>query len=249
MFVTRPADRFAPDSPKFSRENLAIDAQKLRQLYTAMLELRLGDDKQADGSRNKTRRLQLNEACEVSCTIDLRPEDIVVPLAKQRLTLLASLRTLSSSLRARLSLATGAAFAQKANGTEAVVLAFCETKELAPSTEALFFALDHHLPIIFVQLDAEQPRKKPRGNYSGLDPNFPAIPVDQSDAVAVYRVAYEALARARRGTGPTLIQCVKYHSAHNGKDNQHCRDPIVYMERYLRDKNVWSSDLHQYRKL
>lgn len=247
--MARPADRFVPDSLEPARENLAIDSEKLRQLYSTMLELRLRDDKPVGGSGKRTHRLQFNEACEVSCTIDLRPEDIIVPLAKQKLALPGSLRILSDSSLMRLSLATGAAFAQKADKTEAaVVLAFCEGSELAASTEALLFALDHHLPIIFVQVDAEQqPRKKPRRKYSGLDPSFPAIPVDRSDAVAVYRVAYEALARARRATGPTLIQCVKCYSTQNGKNNQHCTDPVAYMERYLQSKNLWSPDLSRSR--
>ena len=126
------------------------------------------------------------------------------------------------------------------------MLAFCRTRETAASKNALFFALDHHLPIIFVQLDAEHPRSKTAGKYSGIDPNFPAIPVDRSDAVAIYRVAHEALARARRGTGPTLIQCVEYHSARNGKDDYHCRDPIAYMERYLRNRNLWKPELKDF---
>jgi len=32
--------------------------------------------------------------------------------------------------------------------------------------------------------------------------------VDGNDVVAVYRVAFEALARARQGRGGTLIECV-----------------------------------------
>jgi hypothetical protein len=33
------------------------------------------------------------------------------------------------------------------------------------------------------------------------------IPVDGNDVVAIYRVAHEAVQRARRGVGPTLIDC------------------------------------------
>ncbi len=39
---------------------------------------------------------------------------------------------------------------------------------------------------------------------------FPGITVDGNDVVAVYRVASEAIARARKGAGPTLIECKTY---------------------------------------
>ncbi len=42
------------------------------------------------------------------------------------------------------------------------------------------------------------------------DNDIPSIPVDGLDLAAVYRVAHESVLRARRGGGPTLIECKPY---------------------------------------
>ena len=42
--------------------------------------------------------------------------------------------------------------------------------------------------------------------------NIPGIKVDGKDILAVYQAAEEAVARARRGEGPTLIECVTYRN-------------------------------------
>jgi pyruvate dehydrogenase E1 component alpha subunit len=42
--------------------------------------------------------------------------------------------------------------------------------------------------------------------------NIPGIKVDGKDVLAVYQAAEEAVQRARRGEGPTLIECVTYRN-------------------------------------
>ncbi|MGW9129064.1 thiamine pyrophosphate-dependent enzyme, partial [Paenibacillus chitinolyticus] len=42
--------------------------------------------------------------------------------------------------------------------------------------------------------------------------NMPGVQVDGKDVLAVYRAAEEAVARARRGEGPTLIECITYRN-------------------------------------
>lgn len=42
--------------------------------------------------------------------------------------------------------------------------------------------------------------------------NMPGVVVDGKDVLAVYRAAGEAIARARRGEGPTLIECITYRN-------------------------------------
>ena len=60
--------------------------------------------------------------------------------------------------------------------------------------------------------------------------HFPILTVDGSDAVAVYRVASEAIDHARKGDGPTLIECLRPRSA----------NPLLNMEKYLIRKGLWS---------
>jgi TPP-dependent pyruvate/acetoin dehydrogenase alpha subunit len=54
--------------------------------------------------------------------------------------------------------------------------------------------------------------------------------VEGNDAVAVYRVACEAVAHARKGDGPTLIVCQRWQEG----------DPLQNMENYLDRKGLFS---------
>src|ERR687894_3123385 len=49
---------------------------------------------------------------------------------------------------------------------------------------------------------------------------FPGVAVDGNDVLAVYEAAKEAIARARRGDGPTLIEAKTYRmTAHSSDDD------------------------------
>jgi pyruvate dehydrogenase E1 component alpha subunit len=252
-----------------SKKTTAIPSEKLRQLYTTMLGLRMMQNGLLPPGRTKNHRSRFNEACEVGCTMDLHLQDVIVPLPYQvapftgeapafysgKHTDCVATRATSWNIlarersRARLNLVTGAAFAHATRRKDSVVVVFSEPDEIARSKDALFFALDHRLPFIYVQLEHAQSNKNPRSKRSRLDPNFTAIPVDRTDAVAVYRVASEAIDRARRGVGPTLIQCVDFRlpSSRRQRSDSHSVDPIMYMESYLRNKNLWSPELEETR--
>jgi pyruvate dehydrogenase E1 component alpha subunit len=54
---------------------------------------------------------------------------------------------------------------------------------------------------------------------------MPGLPIDGNDAVAVYLTTKQAVDRARRGEGPTLIEAKTYrHGGH------HINDPGAYMD-------------------
>jgi pyruvate dehydrogenase E1 component alpha subunit len=70
---------------------------------------------------------------------------------------------------------------------------------------------------------------------------FPGVSVDGDDAVAVYRVATEAIAHARRGSGPTLIDCKPWPlSGHKPGHRQAAGNPIPRMEEYLTRKGLFN---------
>lgn len=84
---------------------------------------------------------------------------------------------------------------------------------------------------------------------------FPGVQVDGNDLFAVYRATSEAVARARAGEGPTLIEAVTYRmGAHNTSDNAsryerrealeeaRLRDPIERVERYLAALGMWDGE-------
>ncbi len=90
---------------------------------------------------------------------------------------------------------------------------------------------------------------------------IPGIEVDGMDIMAVHSVAQEAVARARAGEGPTVIEALTYrfrgHSladpdelrSKEEKDEWFARDPIKRFESYLIEQNLAShDDLHAIQK-
>ena len=73
---------------------------------------------------------------------------------------------------------------------------------------------------------------------------FPVVAVEDDDAIAVYRVATEALAHARRGNGPTLIECKPWPFNDGGSGKRMpAKHPIGKMETYLAGKGLFSRKL------
>lgn len=69
---------------------------------------------------------------------------------------------------------------------------------------------------------------------------MPTIAVDGRDVIAVYRVTKEAISAARKGHGPTLVDCVNFLApGSRGKDT---RDPVASFRGYLKRHNAWSND-------
>ena len=71
------------------------------------------------------------------------------------------------------------------------------------------------------------------------DYGLPGITVDGEDVVAVYRVVSEAISHARRGNGPTLIECRPWVVA--GRKKRAAGNAIRNMEEYLSRKGLFSA--------
>ncbi|HEX4605569.1 MAG TPA: thiamine pyrophosphate-dependent enzyme, partial [Candidatus Angelobacter sp.] len=73
---------------------------------------------------------------------------------------------------------------------------------------------------------------------------YPKITVDGCDVVAVFRVAQEAVRRARQGHGPALIECMtaRENALVGGAARYIAKDALKFMEQYLRKKKLWSAD-------
>ena len=86
--------------------------------------------------------------------------------------------------------------------------------------EGLNMASIWKLPVLFIcennQFATEVPFAYAAGNPSvgsrGVAYGIPGLTVDGNDAIELHRVASEAVARARSGGGPTLIECVTYRT-------------------------------------
>ena len=64
----------------------------------------------------------------------------------------------------------------------------------------------------------------------------PGFRVEGTDAVAIYRVAGECLARARVGGGPALLQCVRFTPV--GKGAKKADDPVESLGKVLLAKGL-----------
>jgi pyruvate dehydrogenase E1 component alpha subunit/2-oxoisovalerate dehydrogenase E1 component alpha subunit len=81
---------------------------------------------------------------------------------------------------------------------------------------------------------------------------IPGVIVDGNDVLEVYRVTKEAVDRARRGEGPTLIEAKTFrrkgHAQHDPAKyvpewmvkEWEAKDPILRFERVLTDKKLWA---------
>ena len=81
---------------------------------------------------------------------------------------------------------------------------------------------------------------------------MPGVAVDGNDVLAVYLATKEAVDRARRGDGPTLIECVTFRMGPQSSSDDPSRyrdekmfqawakrDPIKRFKNYLETKKLW----------
>ncbi len=101
--------------------------------------------------------------------------------------------------------------------------------------ECLRCAAKLDLPMIFVVLPEGDGRRQ-KCQRKARSCGVPGIPVDASDAVALYRVAQESIGRTRGGDGPVVIECVRYQL--KGKQGASALDPIVQMKEFLLARKV-----------
>lgn len=218
-----------------------ISNEKLIELYATMLKCRMIHESM--GILVKQDKLAVNfdaplgrEAAAVAVTVDLLPEDAVaappgdiIPFFIRGLPLESLLSELfrpsspTPSIVSQLKAATEAAMVNKQNNNRRIAVAISsEATASSPWQQALASAALHDLPMIFVSW-SHMPLKT-KGKL------LPTITVDGNDVVAVYRVASEAIAHARIGNGPTLIECQPY--------DLNFDDPILNMEKYLIRKGI-----------
>jgi acetoin:2,6-dichlorophenolindophenol oxidoreductase subunit alpha len=170
----------------------------------------------------------------------------------------------TSMLGANLPVAAGLGLTFKMEKTDNVVVAYFG--EGASNTgdfhEALNFAGVQRLPIIFVCENNLYAYSVPVEKSMAIDDvadraesyGFEGVSINGNDVLAVYQSTQGALARARNGEGPTLIECKTYrwhgHSEHDKAfyrtDEElamwKSRDPIPTFTSYLQARNVLSGD-------
>lgn len=214
--------------------NSPVQAEKLKRLYLELLNLQLLTEKHPRATMPST----LNwGVCLAACSIDLSSDDTTIQPDWQMPG--DPLQKLTDP--ARLVLATGAALTYGKQKKNNVAVVFCSQECLSRSKAILRFAAEHVLPIIFISLSMGNRSSDPNARLTNKRlPVLPiAIPVDASDAVAVYRVAHESIEKARRGAGPTLINCIGNRAENNGNARRRLENAISRMEGYLKKNGLW----------
>jgi len=221
-----------------------LNAEKLRALYAAMVKCRMLQEKLGTSARRRERAAHFElgaEAVLAGTVCDLLSGDCIAPSPRSSLARMvkgtAVAEIFSAHAKARqepqsgplqLGIGAGLALALKRQKQSNVALCMLDEGLLANDgwKEAVAFAAERKLPLVCV-VETRSIAKDLRAAADGC--GAPAITVDGSDVVAVYRVMQEATRRARQGHGPTLIQG-KLLGA----------DPLDFMENYLRKRDLWS---------
>ena len=132
------------------------------------------------------------------------------------------------------------------NGAVAAAFIPSDAGSLTEWQKTIHTAGTKKVPIIFVHYSAPDDAssssrpEKPEALVHGI----PSIAVDARDPVAVYRVAYEAIVRARQLRGATLLECIidSQPSSPDTGDGPPAdpisTDSIAAMEAYLKGKKI-----------
>src|SRR6516162_2123558 len=170
----------------------------------------------------------------------------------------------TSMLGANLPVAAGLALTYRMEQTDAVVVAYLGegASNVGDFHEALNFAGVQQLPIVFICENNQYAYSVPLEKTMAIDDvairaegyGFDGVAINGNDVLAVYQATQGALARARGGDGPTLIECKTYrwhgHSEHDKAfyrtDEElamwKSRDPIPTFTTYLRARHVLDDD-------
>jgi len=166
----------------------------------------------------------------------------------------------TSMLGANLPVAAGLALTFKMEQIDNVVVAYFGegASNVGDFHEGLNFAGVQQLPVIFICENNQYAYSVPIERSMAIDDvaerahgyGFDGVAINGNDVLAVYQATQGALARARGGGGPTLIECKTYrwhgHSEHDKAfyrtDEElamwKSRDPIPTFTTYLRTRHL-----------
>ena len=167
----------------------------------------------------------------------------------------------SITVGAHLPHAAGAAMAFKHQGLKSAAVVYFGDGATSEGDfhEAMNFAGVFKAPCIFIcennQWAISVPVKEQTASSTiaqkAIAYGFPGVQVDGNDVFAVYKATAEALVRARRGDGPTLIECFTYRlTDHTTSDDAKKyrseeevraweeKDPLPRFENYLLKEKI-----------
>jgi pyruvate dehydrogenase E1 component alpha subunit len=163
--------------------------------------------------------------------------------------------------------AVGIAYSARYRREDSVTLCYFGdgASSQAATQEALNFAGVYELPLVFVCVNNQWAISMPCARqtraatlaHKAVAYGFPGVQVDGNDLLAVFVATRDAVARARAGGGPTLIEAVTYRlGPHSTADDPTryrseaevqawaAREPLVRFRRYLEAEGLLDDRLH-----
>jgi pyruvate dehydrogenase E1 component alpha subunit len=160
--------------------------------------------------------------------------------------------------------AAGAALAMRIRAEPRCALAFVGDGGTSQGAfyEAINLAGAKRLPLVCVIVNNQWAISVPvRGQTAAqtlaqkaIAAGIPGVQIDGNDALVVYETVSEALARAREGGGPTVIEALSYRLGdHTTSDDASryrsseevgtawTREPIARLRRYLESRQLWDA--------
>ena len=164
--------------------------------------------------------------------------------------------------------AAGAAMAMKIRGEARCVLVFIGDGGTSQGAfyEAINFAGARQLPLVCVivnnrwaiSVPVERQTAAKTLAQKAVAAGVPAVQVDGNDALVVHQVTTEALERARRGGGPTVIETLTYRLADHTTSDDATRyrsaeevqsawalEPLLRLRRFLEQRGLWDAQAEQ----
>lgn len=168
-----------------------------------------------------------------------------------------------SCIATQLPHAVGAAYAMKLKGDGAVALAYLGDGATSESDfhVAMNFAAVWKLPVVFLCQNNQWAISVPLSQQTASETiamkaeayGMPGVRVDGNDVLAVFRATSEAVARARAGGGPTLVEALTYRrGGHSSSDDPsryrpsgeekawEAKDPLLTARRALEKAGRWT---------
>lgn len=175
----------------------------------------------------------------------------------------ANFVSISSPIGTQLTQAAGAGMAARIRGDDTVFMTFCGDGGTSSNDfhTGLNFAAVFKAPVVFVVENNGWAISVPSNKQTCSESmaikadayGMPGVRVDGNDLLAVYRVCKEAVDRARRGEGPTLVETVTYRMASHSSSDDAVRyrdakeyeawkkkDPIARFQLYLAHRKLWN---------
>ncbi len=170
-------------------------------------------------------------------------------------------------LGSQLPHAVGIAYAMQLKGEEekdTVVLAFVGDGASSQGDfhEALNFAGVWKAPVVFICQNNGWAISIPRTAQTASETmaqkaiayGFPGVQVDGNDVFAMFKATREAIARARAGEGPTLIEAITYrlmmhttaddpkkYRAQEEEQRWWKKEPLIRLRLYMEQEKIWDA--------